>query len=901
MTQGDVTMATLREWINRLLGTFRARRTDRDLEEELRLHLELAAEDARHLGDPRARVVRAAGIRAGGVAHTMEALRDQRGLPWLDDLVRDVRHAVRLLRRDPLFTGVAVLSLALGIGANSAIFSLADASILRPLPVREPGAIVTVSAAGPDDRRGGLNVSYPNYRDLREPSQSFDGLVAYQRETFSFARSRDAVRDMRLGMLVSDNFFTVLGIQPPLGRAFTMEEGAVPGRDAVVVLGFDFWKNVLGEDRSMLNGAVWINGIEFTVVGVAPESFTGMDPYIRPSFYLPIMMTQQLSAARESPLEDRSARSFVVKGRVKSGVSARSAQAELDAIWSRLTQQYPDANRNRTIAVRTELESRIQSDPTTAVAMAMLMALVALVLLIACANVANLMLGRARARSREVAIRLALGVSRSRLFCQLLTESVLLAFMGCAVGLGFAYGSIRLFQTIQVPAEVPITIAPQLDHRVLVFSLVAAAASVVLFGLVPARQSLNTQLVPTLKSSELEPIGRHRTIGRNVLVVAQVALSMVLLVATGMLLDGFRKALIVDPGFRTDHLIMLSLDTSFVRYTPVETRSFYRNLVNRAQALPGVASAALTSAVPLDRGGTIEHVIPEGHQFPQGQDTASVFAAVVDEHYFTTMKTEIVRGRAFIADDNDGSRRVAIVNEEFANRYWPGQDPIGKRVHLAGRAPWLEVVGLAKTGKYLIIGEAPMPFLYLPFAQNERTGMSLLVETTNRDAGSLAAPLRDVVRGLDVNQPAFNVRAFSSFYQQRAIAIPLGIARMVGTMGLIGLTLALIGLYGLVAYSVERRTREIGIRMAIGAGRSDVLRMVLRQGFTLSIAGIVAGGVASLAVAHVLPAVLLGSGTPNPAIYLIVPAALMCLTMAASYVPARRASLVDPLHALRYE
>ena len=408
----------------------------------------------------------------------------------------------------------------------------------------------------------------------------------------------------------------------------------MPGRDAVVVLGYDFWKNALAEDRSILNGAVWINGIDFTVVGVAPESFTGMDPYIRPAFYLPIMMAQQLSAARESPLEDRSARSFVVKGRLKSGVSSRSAQAELTTIWSGLTAQYPDANRNRAIAVRSELESRMHSDPTTAVAMAMLMALVALVLMIACANVANLMLGRARARSREVAIRLALGVSRSRLFRQLLTESLLLALMGCAVGLGFAYGSIRVFQAFQAPTDLPIVIAPQLNQRVLIFSLVAAAASAVLFGLVPARQSLDTQVVPALKSSEQEPIGRHGTIGRNVLVVAQVALSMVLLVATGMLLDGFRKSLIVDPGFRTDHLIMMSLDTSFVRYTPVETRSFYRNLVSRTQALPGVASAALTSAIPLDRGGTIEHVIPEGHQFPQGQDNVSLFAAVVDEHYF---------------------------------------------------------------------------------------------------------------------------------------------------------------------------------------------------------------------------------------------------------------------------
>jgi predicted permease len=318
--------------------------------------------------------------------------------------------------------------------------------------------------------------------------------------------------------------------------------------------------------------------------------------------------------------------------------------------------------------------------------------------------------------------------------------------------------------------------------------------------------------------------------------------------------------------------------------------------------LPGVVSVALTSAVPLDRGGTIESAIPEGHEFPQGQDHVSVFTAVVDDDYFGTMKTEIVRGRAFGAGDTDSARRVVIVNEAFAGTYWPNQDAIGKRLRLNNdQGPWLEVIGVTKTGKYLFVGEAPMPFLYLPFAQHARTAMSLLVETANRDAAPLAAPVRDVVKSLDEQQPVFNVRTFSSFYQQRAIAVLLNMASMVGAMGLLGLALALIGLYGLVAYSVARRTREIGIRMAIGAGQSAVLRMVLRDGLMLSIAGVAVGSVASLAVARLLKGLLVGLGTPNPAIYVLVAAALICLTMAASYFPARRASLVDPLRALRYE
>jgi predicted permease len=349
--------------------------------------------------------------------------------------------------------------------------------------------------------------------------------------------------------------------------------------------------------------------------------------------------------------------------------------------------------------------------------------------------------------------------------------------------------------------------------------------------------------------------------------------------------------------------MMMSLDTALVRYSPARTHDFYRNLVDRVQALPGVASVALTSSVPMNPGRqSTETVIPEGYQFPQGQENVSLLAAMVDERYFGTMQVPIVRGRPFTADDKDGSRGVAIVNEEFAKTYWPNQDPIGKRVRLNhGQGPWLEVVGLAKTGKYLFPAEPPTRFLYLPFAQHEKAEMSLLVETTNSDPVALAAPLRDVVRALDVNQPVFNLRTFSSFYEGRAVGPQLLLMQATSTMGLLGLVLALTGLYGLVAYSVARRTREIGIRMAIGAGRPDVLKMVLRQGFVLSMTGIVVGGAASVAVARLLTAGTAGLGAPNPATYVVVPVMVLCLTMAATYFPARRASLVDPVRALKYE
>jgi predicted permease len=658
--------------------------------------------------------------------------------------------------------------------------------------------------------------------------------------TFSFGRSRDAVRDLRLGMMVSDNFFDVLGIQPALGRRFVPGEGQVPGRDAVVVLGHDFWKKVLAEAPSILNGVVLINGIDFTVIGVAPESFTGMDQFVRPAFYVPLMMAQRLLGAPANPLEDRSTRSLVVKGRLEPTASLPRSQAELTALWERLEEQYPEANRNRRVAVRTELQGRIRAQPTNAIITAMMTTLAAIVLVIACANVANLMLGRARACSREIAIRLALGVSRMRLLSQLLTESLMLALAGGLIGLAFAYGGIWFFSAAvqtMVPTDLPIVIDLQLDFRVLLFSLVAAVVSALLFGLVPAWQSLQTQLVPALKSSELSETSGHRTIGRNVLVVAQVALAMVLLVAAGRLQAGFRRTLALDPGFRTDHLMMMSMDTSHVRYTPDQTRNFYRNLVDRVKALPAVASVTLTNAVPLDRGfSSRETVVPEGYQFPRGQENASLFTAVVNEQYFDTMKTGILRGRAFTADDGEGSRLVGIVNEQFAKTYWPGQEPIGKRIRLSKTDSDLEVIGLAKTEKYANINKPPRPFLYLPFGQHVKTEMSLLVETTNSDPTVLASPLRNTVRSLDVSQPISSLRTFSSFYEQQAIAPPLLIMRTTVMMGLLGLILALVGLYGLVAYSVTRRTREIGIRMAIGAGRADVLMMILRQGLMLSLA-----------------------------------------------------------------
>ena len=819
----------------------------------------------------------------------------------MDRFIQDINYSFRTLLKSPGFTLIAVLSLALGIGANSAIFSLADALLLRPLPVHDANSVVDIST-DPANETGMMGgVSYPDFRDFRASSHSFEGMIAFDLSRVSLAKSARDNAQMRAALIVSGNFFQVLGVEPALGRGFLPEEDEVAGRNAVAVLGYDFWRTEFGADASIVGRTIRINGMDFTVVGIAPQRFTGMDQYVRPHLYIPVAMMQRLSASPENPLEDRKSHNFDVRGRLKPGVTREAAQAELATIWKGLEPLHSVVDQQRIVRVRTELQARVAQDPPDAYLISLLLALVAIVLVIACANVANLMLGRARGRSRELAIRLALGVSRARLVRQLLTESLLLALLGGVAGIALGYAGIRFLQTIQIPTDLPISISPQLDLRVLVFSLICAVASAIIFGLAPALQSSKPHLIPALKNSDSGQPVRSRLRGRNALVIAQVAMSMVLLIAAGMLMDGFRHALVLDPGFRIDHILTMQFDTSLMRYNDQQSHDFYRNLVDKTRGLAGVRQVALASTIPLSPGFDVQPVAPEGHQFPKGQSSARIMTSFVDDKYFDVMQTPLIEGRAFTAEDKEGTPRVAIVNQEFARTYWPGQDAIGKRLQInSGKNEWAQVVGVTKTGKYLYTSEPPTAYLYLPYAQNPRKSMYLLTNCYASPA-ALIAPLRALVHTLDPDQPVFNVRTMEDFYQVRSISVLRMIVEVVGTMGTVGLSLALIGLYGLMAFSVARRTREIGIRMAIGARRADVLTMVLRQGLVLSIAGICIGGVISVAVSKLLTAGLIGLGRPNAETYFIVPMLLFAVTMASCYVPALRASHVDPMVALRYE
>jgi|HubBroStandDraft_1064217.scaffolds.fasta_scaffold01030_14 predicted permease len=884
------------KWINNFV---RRRGVDRELDQEVEAHLEEKMADLMDDGMPEREARQKARREFGNVALCRQESREVWRWVWLETLLQDLRYAVRMLRKNPEFTLVAVLSLAIGIGVNSAMFSLADGLLLRPLSVLRPGEVVTVVSKTPSDPSG--NLSYRDYVDFRDRSRSFAGLVAYSMSSFGFSAQPGESPRMKVGFLVSGNLFRAMGVEPELGRGFLPEEDRAPGRDAVVVLGHDFWEKELGADPSLVGRKARLNGIEFTVIGVAPERFTGMNQYLRPALFVPLAMAPRLAAnAEDNILEGRGRRGLSVKGRLRAGTNMAQAQAELVTIAKGLERAYPDTNRDRSVALTTELQARIDDSPSDAALIVMLMTLAGLVLLVACANVANLLLSRARVRTREIAIRLAIGAGRMRLIRQLLAESLAIALAGGLASLLFAYAGTAFMDRIRIPSDIPIVFSVKLDQRALWFSLAVSLASTVLFGLVPALQASRTNLLPVLKATDADSARKQRLWGRSTLVVAQVALSLVLMVVAAMLFRGFRADLMGGPGFRTDHLAMMSFDPTLVHYNDAQAQQFYKDLRQRALATPGVKSAALTMVTPMAPNQHQVNVAPEGYQLPKDRNSVQVFADAIDDRYFDTMAIPIVRGRGFREADTAAAPRVAVVNEQLAKHYWPSGNAIGKRLRLDDlKGPWVEVVGVAKTSKYLWIGEPPTEFLYLPLAQRPNSYMTLVAESFG-DAAALVAPLHEMVRGLDPNQPIYDVRTMTDFYEARAISIPNMINQMVAAMGLVGLLLAMIGLYGLMAYSVARRTREIGIRMAIGANRGLVARMVLRQGFILALTGLAIGLAASFAAETGVNAVFSTTGR-DPLAYLLVAPALLAVTMLAAWAPAHRASRVDPMRALRDE
>jgi predicted permease len=824
-------------------------------------------------------------------------------------LWQDLTHGARLLRKNPGFAFVAMASIAIGVGANAAMFSLADTLVLRPLTVPRASEIVTLAAVVPNS--GFLSptssaLSYPDFEDVRDQARSFENLVAFRLIVASFADRADQPAQRKFGMAVSGNLFDALGVQAARGRALTREDDRVAGRDAVVVLDHQLWQQQFASDSGIVGRRIRLGGVDMTVVGVLPDGFTGPDQFVQPSFYVPFAIMPALtSGSTVLELTKRDERNIAVKGRLKPGVSIEQAAQEVSLIAANFARAYPDTNRNQGLTVRTEFDARVQSRPQLAVMALMLITLSMIVLLVACANIAGLLTSRAPVRAREMALRLAIGAGRLRLTRQLLVESLLIAVGGGAAGLLLGSVIITFLREIQIPTDVPLKLTMDLNNRVLAVGVALATLSAIGSSLIPAWRASGTDLVSHLKNQSAADPPRQRLWGRNLLVSGQVGLSLVLLTAAVFLYRAYQTEYGRGPGFRTDHLLLMSFEPDLAGYDDARAARFYDMLGERAAALPGVRSVAFTSSVPFD-AISIENtaIAPEGFQFPEGTTFVRVRSARVDPGYFDTFDIGLARGRAFRSSDTAETPRVAVVNETFASRYWPGHNALGKRFRLTSEPmqPWIEIAGIAADTRYRALAEGPTPFIYYPRSQSPAANGTLVVHTA-ADPAALAGPLRSVVRALEPNMPIFGVQTMEEFYEASALNVGNMLIETVGAMGLIGLVLSIVGLYGLVAYAVNRRTREIGIRMAVGAQSGTILRMVMWHGLLLAAFGTLLGLLASVATAGLLRAVFPFPNVPGVDVmtFVIVVPTLLGVTLLAAYLPARRAARIDPLLALRQE
>ena len=889
----------------RLKSIFRRRQMEQELEEELRFHLEHKIEEGLASGLSHEEAQRRATRAMAGLEQRKDEMRDARRVHWLTDFLDDVRFAARSLRRTPGLTALVVVTLALGIGMTSTPFSMVDALIFRPYPVPDPGRVVTLVSTSRDDAFE--RFSYREYQDIRDHTRSYEGVVASAApQSVGFSAGPGDVPRVRGGMMVSGNYFRVLGVEPQVGRGFRDDEDQVAGRDAVIVLGPDFWKREFSSDPSVIGRTVRLNGRDFTVIGVAPDDFQGMWIFMRPDFYMPLAMAPVFSTdPRKSFFTDRDDRVLTIRARLRQDSTLQQAKNELSLIARGFEREYPETSRDRGAAVRTQFEMRTRGDDVNWKFGVIFSVLAVAVLLVACTNVAGLLLSRASTRTREIAIRLSMGAGRFRLIRLLLTESLVLSMMGGLLGIAIGYASLSLMQRFQIPSELPVTVPFRMDLRILFASLVVSLVSAVVCGLAPAMQSSRTDLVKGLKSSEGEMPGRRRFWGRNGLVVAQVSMSLMLLTAAFLMSRSFKESMADGTGFADAPLLMARFDPRLVRYDATQTERFYDLLTERARLTPGVLGAALTQSPPLglDDFDRLAFV-PDGFTMPRDRENFTSTMDTVDEGFFDTMGIPILRGRGVLASDTADAPRVAVINEQFAAHYWPGvalADVVGRRIRLdrSTGAP-VEIVGIARTVKYRQTTERVMDFIYLPVAQHPVARLVLLMRTKG-DPLQWVEPLKEIVRSLDANLPISELRTYQDLYRYHAVEGPGVAINMVAAMGAVGLLLACAGLYGLMAYNVSRRTREIGIRMAIGAGRREVLRLMLGKGLALVAVGTAIGVAMGMGVEQMMNAMLFNAGRVDIAAYLVVVPLMLAMTLLATYVPARRASLIPPTRALRHE
>ncbi len=816
-------------------------------------------------------------------------------------LWQDVRYALRMLAKSPSLTLIVVLTLSLGIGANTAIFGMVNGFFLRPLPVKSPEQIMMLAGRMQGDTLGIFTLSYPQLVDFRKQANVFSDVLASQIDIGGL--SVDGKPNQFVYCYVTGNYFSGLGVQPALGRLLLPSEGEAGRRDPSVVLGYAYWQKTFGGDASVVGKQALIDGQEATIIGVTPKEFHGADFGMNMDGYVPLNMMAPSDAAKF--WDNRNARTLNVLARLSPNVTLGQAQSAVNVVAKRLEETYPATDKGVTVRVIPERLSRPEPFSSNVVPLVagIFLALAALVLLLACMNVANILLVRATMRQREMAIRAALGAGRGRLMRQLLTESLVLALVGGAGGLLIGEWANGAIAALMPDLKLPVQLSFGFDWRVFVYALGAALLTGIVVGLWPAWRAGRADLNSVLHGagrSDAAGVGRHRV--RSALVVAQVAGSLVLLIVAGLFVRSLLRVQQTYMGFDPNHVLNVVLDPKEVGYDEVRTNTFYRAVEEEVRALPGVDNVSLAYCVPMGIVNDATPIYIEGHPLPIGQQPPVVANNRVDENYFDTMRVPLLRGRAFQRNDDEKAPLVAVVNESMAQAFWPNEDPLGKRFSLkSANGPFIQIVGLAKDGKYLFMGFSHEKYFYVPMAQHFTSYRTLQLRSSVPPE-SLMTEVQNTVRSVDPNMPIMVVQTMNE-----SLAGPQGSwmfrvgATLALAMGILGLTLAVVGVYGVVSFAASQRTHEIGIRMALGAGRRDILRLVLGQGLILVIVGVLSGMLVAWALTRSMATLLIGVSPTDALTFVTATVVLGGIGLWACYAPARRAMQLDPMVALRYE
>jgi predicted permease len=821
-------------------------------------------------------------------------------------LLSDVRYAVRWLLRSPAFSLVAIASLAVGIGFNTAIFSVVDALLLRPLPVEKPDRIVDVYTKGADGDTYSTS-SYPDYLDYRDRNQVFSGMLAYSPSIAALKGTGQS--RIVLGEVVSGNYFQVLGVRPALGRTL-MPDDDRPSAPRVAVLSYALWSREYASDRGVVGRTLHIHGQPYTIVGVADRTFSGMVPMLQPEIWTPIAWVADLEPAGiqdvvPSPtgttrLDRRGQRWLFVKGRLKDGETFARAKSNLELISGQLATAYPKTNNRRPVALAANVRLHPAADAMLRPVALGLMIGIGLVLLVACANVANMLLARGSARQKEIGIRLSIGASRARLVRQLLTESLVLSLLGAAAGVALGAALIRVIAAVPVPMPLPISLALRIDARVLLFTAGLATLAGLAAGLVPALRSTRPNLAADMKGDvpATTAAGRRWTL-RDGLVALQAAVTLVLLVSGGLLTRSIIEAQRIKLGFEPEGLVAVSTELGLIGYDETRSMQFFDRALERVRAIPGVREASATARQPLAINYNRNSVFfPERHQ--AAHEGLPIAATWVDPDYFPTLGVPVLRGRNFIRADSKDAPKVAIVNEAFTRKYWPGSDPIGR--HFRVRTPdgtEYEVVGVVADYKVETVGEKPTPYIHYSFAQQPTTGVVLLARSAG-DGDALVGAIRREVLAMEPHAVFLDSQTMQAQVDTTLLPARLA-AQTIGLVSLVATLLAATGLYGVIAYTVSRRTREIGIRMALGADQRGVLGMIMRQGLSVAGIGLLVGAVLAYVAARAFASGLYGVGAADPIAWAGAVGVLAGAAALANYIPARRASRIAPSLALRME